>query len=123
MKFPLLRHIEAMPNFHLLAIFDDETETSLSFAQYLNYPIMQVLSTPEAFARVRLADNRTHIYWDVDVPQNERPDASSDWLYLQRYSPDIQAEFEKMLEGGMEWNVAAILLNEKYHQEMPWEAS
>jgi hypothetical protein len=107
MKFPPIQALQVLPDFCLQARFDDGSEVMIRFADTLQTPIMRPLNTPEEFAKVRIDSSRAFIYWDIDVPAAERPDASSDWLYLQRFSQEEQRAFEKMLEQGVEWQFAA----------------
>ncbi|MCU0426850.1 MAG: DUF2442 domain-containing protein [Candidatus Kapabacteria bacterium] len=110
MKFPRLLAAEPLPDFRLKVRFQDDTETIIDFNDQLSLPVMLSIATPEAFARVRLAETGSYLYWDVSVPPTEQPDASSDWLYLQRFSFEQRKAFEECLESGEDWNTAAALL-------------
>ena len=110
MNFPALVSVAPLPNFRLLVRFADSTEAVIDFREQLQLPIMLSIATPEAFARVRKADSSSHIYWDVDVPPLERPDASSDWLYLQSLPQELRERFERLLEQGTDWSLAAMMI-------------
>jgi tetratricopeptide (TPR) repeat protein len=110
MKFPRLLSAEALPNFHLRVCFQDNTETIVDFREQLVAPVMRSIATPEAFARVRVAETGSYCYWDVDAPPTERPDASSDWLYVQQFSEDHRKEFEEHLARSADWQEAANTL-------------
>ncbi len=118
MKFPALHNIRTLPNFRLWMRFADNTETIVDFSNDITNSmttnsIMRSLATPEAFARVRIAASGGYIWWDVDVPPTERPDASSDWLYLQSLPPALRQEIETLLEQTTDWNAITQVLNKR----------
>ncbi len=116
MKFPRLTTAEALSNFQLRVRFQDNTEADIDFREQLVLPVMRSIATPEAFARVRVAETGSSCYWDVDVPPTERPDASSDWLYLQSVSAELREEFETRLAKGDDWQEAAEKLLQRRRQ-------
>jgi hypothetical protein len=113
MNFPALVSVAALPHFRLLVRFADSTEAIIDFREQLALPIMRTIATPEAFARVRKAASSSFIYWDVDVPPLERPDASSDWLYLQSLPSTLRERFEHLLEQGTDWSLAATMIHKE----------
>lgn len=104
MKFPRLVEAQALPGFQLWIRFQDDTEGVIDFREHVALPVMRSIATPEAFARVRVAETGSYLYWDVDVPPMERPDASSDWLYLQTFSAEVRHEFETLFEQSADWS-------------------
>jgi hypothetical protein len=106
MKFPRIVSVEPLPNFRLRIVFEDTATTIVDFTHELESPIMHSIAEAQSFARVRLADDGYSVYWDLNVPTLERPDAASDWLYLQGFSAEARAYYEKLLENTPEWEQA-----------------
>jgi hypothetical protein len=114
MKFPALLHATVLPEFCLALSFADGTQTVVDFHAQLSAPVMCCVASPEAFAKVRVDESGSFMYWDVDVPLLERPDASSDWLYLQSFPENARQRFEADLEQGKNWNEAAMQLQSEF---------
>jgi len=111
MKFPRLLQAKALPDFQLWVQFQDNAEAVIDFRKQIALPVMLSNATPEAFARVRVAETGSYCYWDVDVPPTERLDASSDWLYLEMVPAEAREKFEEYLTRGENWqNVVKELL-------------
>jgi hypothetical protein len=118
MKFPHLTDVQPLPDFQLQVRFADETETIVDFREQLSTPIMHSIATPEAFATARIAESNSFVFWDVDVPPIERPDASSDWLYLQSLPAEARERFQALLASAEDWDNAAAQIRSEYGPQM-----
>lgn len=81
MKFIKLIEINVLPNYSLFVKFEDGKSGIVNFSNELEIGVFKPLLQISNFSKVKIGEFGHYIYWDIDVPELEKPDASSGWLY------------------------------------------
>ena len=73
----------AFPDYIVELEFSDGLRGHVSFKSDVQQGVFKRISDPSKFANLRIGQRGTVLYWEVDAPQLETPDACADWLHQQ----------------------------------------
>ena len=81
MKYQKLIEISTLSNYQLFVKFEDGKSGVLNLKDDLQFGVFRPLLDLENFNKVKIGKSGSFIYWDIDVPDLEKPDASAEWIY------------------------------------------
>lgn len=73
--------IKSLSDYTLFAKFEDGKSGVVNLKDDLELGVFRPLLELENFQKVKIGEYGRYIYWDIDVPDIEKPDASAGWLY------------------------------------------
>lgn len=83
MIYRKLVEVIALDNFRVFVKFDDGKSGEINFANDVEIGVFSKLKEKDNFFKTKIDPYGSSFFWDINVPDIEKPDSSAEWLYMQ----------------------------------------